>query len=146
MMPRQASWQDTIEDVDAAQDAVDQILRRADSHQVARFVFGKKWLHHVQHSVHLFFGLAHRQSADGDAGRVERSDEFGGGSSKVRLNAALNDSEQGLVAASLGFETNFRPAVSPLHRELAVFVIVWIRTFIESHDDVRAKVLLNSNR
>ena len=145
VMARKAGRQDTIEDVDAAQHAVDQIFRRANSHQVARFVFGQIRLHHIQHGVHLLLGLAHGESADGDAGRIERSDEFSGSNSKVRLNAALDDPKESLVAASLGFEANFRPAMSPFHGELAVLMVVGVGAFVESHDDVRAEVLLNSN-
>ena len=68
-----------------------------------------------------------------------------GSRSQVRLNAALHDPKESLVAASLGFEANLRPAVSPLHGELAIFMVVGIGTFVECHDDIRAEVLLDSN-
>ena len=92
-MARQAGRQNTIEDVDAARDAVDQVFGGADSHQVARFVFGQQRRDHIQRVVHLLLGLAHRESADGDAGRIERSDKLCGLSPQVRLDAALHDPE-----------------------------------------------------
>ena len=72
MMTRETSRQDAIEDVNAAQNAIDQIFGRADAHQIARLVFGKIWIHHIEHRMHFVFGLAHRQPADGNAGRIER--------------------------------------------------------------------------
>ena len=93
--------------------------------------------------MHFLLGLAYGQSADGDAGRIERRDEFSGGSSKVRLNAALDDPKESLVAAAPGFDANFRPAVSPFHGEPAVFVVVGIGALVECHDDIRAEVLLD---
>ncbi len=50
-------------------------------------------MHHIEHGMHFIFGLAHRQSADGDAGRIERRNKFSGLRSQVGLNAALNDAE-----------------------------------------------------
>ena len=96
--------------------------------------------------MHLSFGLAHGESADGDAGRIERSDKFSGSRSKVRLNAALHDPEQSLVGSRLRSEGTLRPAMSPIHSDDAVSVVVGIGTFVERHDDVRAEVLLNGNR
>ncbi len=89
----QAGRQDAIENVDAARHAVDQIFRRANTHQVAGFIFGQKWNDHVERVVHLLFGLANGESADGDAGGAERSNELGRLSPQVRLNAALHDPE-----------------------------------------------------
>jgi len=145
VVAREPGRQDAIEDVNPAQNAVDQILGRADSHQVARLVLGQVRLHHVEHGVHFLLGLSHRQAADGDAGRIKSSDEFSGGSSKVRLNAALDDPKESLVAAPPGFDANFRPTVSPFHGELAIFMVVGVGAFVEGHDDVRAEVLLNPN-
>ena len=145
VMARETGWQDAVKDVDAAQNAVDQILGRANTHQVARLVLGQVRLHHVEHGVHFLLGLPDREAADGDTGRIERSDEFSGSNSKVRLNAALYNPKEGLVAASLVFEANLRPAVSPFHGEPAIFMVVGVGAFVESHDDVRAEVLLNPN-
>src|SRR5215216_5372255 len=145
-MACEPGWQDAIEDINAAQHAVDQIFRRANAHQITRLILGQMWTHYIEHSVHFLLGLSHREAADGNARRIERSDEFGGSSSKARLNAALYNPKESLVAASLGFDTNFCPAMSPFHGELAIFMVVGVGTFIKSHDDVRAEVLLNSNR
>ena len=144
-MARQAGGQDAIEDIYPASDAVDQVFGGADSHQVARLGLGQERRDHVEHGVHFVFRLAHREAADGDAGRIERSDKFSGGRSKVRVNAALHNPEEGLVGASLGLETTLGPVVSPLHCDSAVLVVVGIGTFIEGHDDVRAETLLNAD-
>jgi len=93
MMTRETSRQDAIEDVHAAQNAVDQIFGRADAHQITRLVFRKQGLHHIEHGIHFVFGLAHGESADSNAGRIERGNKFSGSRSQVGLNAALNDAE-----------------------------------------------------
>ncbi len=65
--------------------------------------------------------------------------------SQVGLNAALNDAEQSLIVARLHLDASFRPAMSSIHGELGVGVIVGIGTFVERHDDVSAEVLLNAD-
>ena len=145
VMPRQAGRQDAIEDVDAAQDAVDQVFGRTDSHQVARLVLGQQRRDHIQHGVHLVFGFAHRQAPDGNPGRIERSDKLSGFSPQVRVDAALHNPEQSLVAALLRLDATLRPAVSQLHGNFAVGVVVGIGTFVEGHDDVRAEILLDAD-
>ncbi len=145
MMPRQPGWQHTIKDIHSARHAVDQIFGRADSHQVARFVFGQERRDHIQRSVHLLLCLPHRESADGNAGRIERGDEFGGLRSEVCLDAALHDAEQSLVWARLRFEGALCPAMSPLHGEFGVSVVIRVGAFVECHDDVCAEVFLDRN-
>lgn len=146
VMTRQPRRQDAVEDVHAAGDAVDQVFGRPDAHQVARLVFGKQRGHDVEHCVHLGFGLADGESANGDSGRPEGGDELGRLRSKVRADAALDDSEEGLVGAAFGFEGTFGPAMSPLHGDAAVGVVVRVGTFVEGHDDVRAEVFLDADR
>src|SRR3990172_545287 len=68
---RQPGGQDAVEDVHAAPQAVDQILRRADAHEVARLVGGQNVVHRFERRVHLIFRLAHRQPADGIARKSE---------------------------------------------------------------------------
>ena len=95
--------------------------------------------------MHLSLGLTHRKSADGDAGRIERGNKPGGSRPQVRINPALNDAEQGLIGPRFRFDRTFRPAMSPIHGNPAVHVIVGIGTFIEGHDDIGAKVPLNGD-
>src|SRR3972149_617099 len=111
----------------------------------ARMVLGLVRLQDLEQGVHFLLGLSPRQAADGDAGRIKSSDEFSGGSSKVRLNAALDDPKESLVAAPPGFDANFRPTVSPFHGELAIFMVVGVGGFVGGHDDVRAEGLLKPN-
>ena len=61
------------------------------------------------------------------------------------MNAALHDPEQCLVSPRLRFEGTLRPAMSPIHGDLAVGFVVGVGTFIECHDDVGAEVLLDRN-
>ncbi len=93
MMTGETSWQDAIEDVNAAQNTIDQVFGRANAHQITRLVFRKIWIHNVEHGMHFVFGLANRQAADGDAGRIERRNKFSGLRPQVGLNAALDDAE-----------------------------------------------------
>jgi hypothetical protein len=76
---------------------------------------------------------------------MERGDEFGGSSSQVRLNAALDDPEQSLVGSRLRLQGTFRPAMRPLHGEAGVSMVIGIGTLVEGHDDICAEILLNGN-
>ena len=146
MMAGQTGRQDTIEDIDAAQHPVDQVFGSADTHQIARLVFGVEGLHYIQHGVHFGLGLPHRQPADGDAGGIEGGNEFSGSRPQVRVDAALDDSKQGLVGTRLRLEAAFRPAMSAFHCHFAVAMVVGVRAFVEGHDDVGAEVLLDGDR
>lgn len=145
VVARQAGRQDTIEDVHAAQDTVDQIFGCADSHQVARLVFRQQRGDHIQHGVHFLFGLAHGESADGDARGVERGDELGGFRPQGRIHPTLHNPEQGLIPTRLRFERALRPAMRPLHGDFAVLVIVRVGALVKRHDDIRAEVFLNGD-
>src|SRR5215213_8561088 len=82
-------WQYTVKDINATHHAVNQIFWCPDSHQVARLVLRQKRSDHIKCILHLLFGFTHRESSNCDAGRIERSDECSGSSSKVCLNATL---------------------------------------------------------
>jgi len=92
-MTGEAGRQDTVKNIDAACHPVDQIFGCTDPHQVARFVFRQERNDYIKRIVHLLFGLAHGESANGDTGRIERRDKSGRVSPQVRLNAALYDPE-----------------------------------------------------
>ena len=74
-MTGQSCGQDAVEHIDAARDAVDQVFGRADTHQVTRLVIRQERSNQVQSCMHLCFGLADRQSADGDPWARQAGDE-----------------------------------------------------------------------
>src|SRR3954469_13707955 len=97
-----ASGQDAIEQVDAAADGVEQILRRADTHEVPRLFGGHRRTNDVENSVHFFGRFAAAQSADGVAGEIELGQLPSAPDAELGIEAALNYCESGLVAARRG--------------------------------------------
>ena len=107
-----------VEHVDAARHRADQVVRRADAHQVARPV-GRQQRHgRVQHGEHRRLALADRQPADRVAVEADLGQRVRRGGAQRGINAALHDAEQG---RSPGAGTNAclrqrRPAHGQLHR------------------------------
>src|SRR5689334_10596281 len=123
-MPCQTSWQHAIEDIHPAPHPIDQVFGCTYSHQVAWFVFGKQRRDHIQHGMHLFFGFAHGESTNSNAGCIQRSNETGGVCAQICLDATLYDPEYSLIAACLRLEGTLCPAMRALHGEFGVDMVV----------------------
>src|SRR5579859_5200378 len=70
---RHASRQDAIENIYAARNAIHQVFRAADTHQVAWLTGWKQRNALIQSRQHLRFGLANGQSANCVAWKIQRS-------------------------------------------------------------------------
>ncbi len=145
MVPRQPGGQNAVEDMNAARHTVDQIFRGADAHEIARFILRQQRSYDIEGIVHFLFCLTHGKAADGNAGCTEGGNEAGRLSPEICLNTALHNSKQSLVSPGLCFEGTLRPTMGPLHGQPAVGMIVWVGTFVESHDNVRAQIFLDGN-
>ncbi len=64
---------------------------------------------------------------------------------QVRVDPALDDAKEGLVVPFPGGQAALGPAVSPLHGEFAVSVVVGVGALVEGHDDIRPQVLLDGD-
>src|SRR5207245_8595289 len=93
----------TVAEVDARRDRLDQILRRAHAHQVARPLFGQA--RRLENSLTLLLRLAHRKAADGVAVEADVDQALDRLRAQLRMDAALDDAEQRVRA----FPCAFRP-------------------------------------
>ena len=100
-------------------------------------------IHHFQHGIHLGFGFADRETADGIAREIQPHQEFGRLLAQVGEDAALHDAEQRLVGACFGAQAAFCPGMGALHGSLAVIPVVRRSAFVKSHDDIGAQVFLD---
>ena len=144
-VPGIAGGHHAVEHVNAAGDAFQDIFWGTDAHKVPGFVCGQDLGHQLRHSIHVFYGFANREAADGIAFPPESGDGFCGYFAQFRIRAALNDGEKrlGMSVKRLGIVETLdaarEPAVCEAERFFRVFEIAGIRgTFIESHDDIRA--------
>ena len=133
----------TVEHVDTAFNAFQNIYRSPDSHEVARTVGRKYLIDYFNHFVHLFSRFAYCQSADCVSIGIFRCDVFCRAAAQVRINATLYDREERLLVTVLRFrfvetgDTAVQPAVSQFHRFLRIIIIGSSgSTFIESHHDI----------
>ena len=144
-VPGVAGRQHAVEHIDAAADALQNIFRRTDAHEVAGFVGGQYSSDQLGHGVHILHGFAHRQTADGVAFAAEGGDRFGRGPAQIGVGAALHDGEKSLRITVLRpgtvetLHTAGQPAVGQLHGLFSVIVLAGVRrTLVEGHDDVGA--------
>src|SRR2546421_9959618 len=90
---------DAVEHVNAARDALDQVFRRADAHQVARRVRRHLWRDPFDDLVHHFLLLADAQSPDGVAVEADLDRARKALAPQVQVRCALHDAEDRLTTA-----------------------------------------------
>ena len=141
-----------IEHVDAARDALDQVIRRADAHEIARLIRREIGLARFDRREHIRLRLAHREAAERVARQVEPRERLRAFPAQKRVGAPLNDAEQCPPFARLhqpleGGLRALRPAQREPHR--ARDLLVWRRqpdAFVELHDDVAIEQVLDLDR
>lgn len=111
-VPCYARGQHAIEQVDAVPDAFQQILGRADAHQVTRFVPRQLRRGVRNHPTHLHFGFSHAHPADGEAVRRKIRDEGDAFIPQILIDAALYNGKQRLIVRSrVMLKAGVQPAV-----------------------------------
>ena len=93
---RGAGGQDAIHHVDAKICILDNLFGCADSHQVARLVFGKMLQRGFDDFAGEFAGLAYAEASDGISGKSDLDGALGGFFAEVAVHAALDYAEEGL--------------------------------------------------
>src|SRR2546423_10109961 len=123
-----------VEHVNAARDALYQVFRRADAHQVARRVRRHLWRDPFDHLVHHFLLFAHAQSPDGVAVEAYFDRSRKALAPQVKVRRALHDAEDGLTTAQ-GFNCRraFRPA------RVRAFCTARVRAFALQLVEARAR-------
>ena len=113
---RVAGRHDAVEHVDAGGDRVDEVLRRAHAHQVARPVRGQPRRRVGDDARHVLLGLAHRDAADGVAVEADGLQRLARFVAQVLVHAALHDAEERVGVALVGLPRALRPAQRQPHR------------------------------
>ena len=111
-----------IEHVDAARDRLQDVLGRADTHQIARPVRRQERRHLLDHRQHHRLRLADRKAADGVAVKAGIDHAARAGVAQLGHIAALRDAEQHVPEGALSNARllRSRPAQRELHRALDV--------------------------
>ncbi len=92
-------------------------------------------------------GLAHRQTANGQAIKADLVEAFQGAHAQILVHAALNNAEQRRRVVAMGFFRALGPTQRQLHRYASDVFIGRVRgAFVENHHDVRAQITLDLHR
>src|SRR4051794_38759902 len=89
-----ARWQHAVEHVDAARDRLQEIFGRADAHQVAGTIGGKRRRGFVDHSAHDLTRFADRKAPDGVSLKTDIGERPHALGAQLRIVAALHDAKQ----------------------------------------------------
>src|SRR5712691_8605233 len=145
---RDAGGQHAVEQVDACHPAAEEVLGRADAHQVARLLRRQERRGVRDAFPHLRRILADREAAQSIAGQVERGDLGGVPLAQLAVEPSLDDPEQ--VAARVLQPLLLaarRPARGPGDGLLVLLPRgARRRALVEAHQHVRAELPLHLHR
>ena len=141
-----ARGNDAVEHVHPAAHGLDDVLRLADAHQVARPVGGQQGGGGLEDVVAFLHRFAHRQPADGIAVETDLEQALGRFAAQAGIHAALDDAEQGRRVVAMGRLRAPRPAQRQRHRFARLGLGSRIgRALVEDHDDVGAQRALHGH-
>ena len=86
-----------VEKIDTAINALQNVGRRPDAHQIADFILRHVRLDRLDDAVHFLCRLAHREAADRVAVQIQRGDLLHMRDAQVGVGRALIDAEQKLL-------------------------------------------------
>ena len=133
-----------VEHVHTASHTLDQILRLAHAHQIARLVGRHLRRQEVQHTDHLFLRFAHREAANCQAVEADLAKPFQRTHAQRLVHAALDDAKQCRRAVAMSDLGALGPTQRQLHRAARDVLVSRIgRALIEDHHDIRAQVTLD---
>ena len=138
---------DAVKHVDAARDTLDEVVGRADAHEIARLVFRQERRRVFEHFIHEFGRLADGQAADCIARQVHVHELCRVPFAQILVHAALHDAKQALIRGRHDCLAPLGPALRALRRGFGIVVIGRIRhALVKCHDDVGAKAHLRLHR
>ena len=137
-----------VEHVDAARHRFQNIVRRADAHQVTRLFGGQHRQGDIEHAQHDILRLTDGKAADGITLEIKLLQPFGRADTQIRLITALYDTEHGLAGLfAKGNAAALRPAQRHFHGALDFLALGRQRdALIELHLDVGIEQSLNFDR
>ena len=142
-----ARRQDAVEHVDAAPDRLDEVLRRADAHEITRLLRRQDRHDTVERRQHQLLALADREAADRVARKIHADERFRRAPPQLGVRAALHDRKQRLAGLRLVRESGMRalrPAQRQLHRLLRPVPLGrQLDALVELHLDVGAEQALD---
>src|SRR6266704_2480430 len=113
-----ARRQHAVEHVDSGRDRLDDILGRADAHEIARLVGGEPRRGVGEDPALVALGLAHREPADRVAVETDARQTREGFVAQALDHAALDDAEEGVRVAFVRALRALGPAQAQAHRLL----------------------------
>src|SRR5579872_3466847 len=105
----ETSLQNAIEHVDAVAHGFEEILRRSNTHDIARLLRGERFGGDRHHLVEQGFRLSHGEPSDAVARKVERRQLFSAFAPEMGVHATLHNAEESLVGAGMGTPGPLRP-------------------------------------
>ena len=143
-----AGGHDAIEHVHTPRHSAEQIVRRADTHQIARLVGGQCRGRVIEGGEHRLLALAHGQTADSIALEADLGQRIDGLQALVAEHAALHDAE---LAITLTRHEGSARAGGPAHGKLHRIARLLFggrkrRAFVERHGDGGIELVLDLRR
>ena len=105
-----AGRQDTVEDVDAGGDGVDEVPRTADTHQIADLAGRQKVRRHVERRADLLAALTDADAPDGVAVEPDLDEASGALGAEVRVDCPPGRSRRGPDRADCGRPGSVAPS------------------------------------
>ncbi|KAF1007167.1 MAG: hypothetical protein GAK32_02340 [Pseudomonas fluorescens] len=140
-------WHHAIEHVHTAANTLYEIFRFANAHKVTRFVSGHQARQVIQHLDHFMLGLAHRQTADGQAVEADLVQPLQRALAQAFMHPALHNAKQRGAVVGVGVLGTLGPTQRELHRHPRHVFIGRVRcALVKNHHDVGAQVTLNLHR
>ena len=96
-----AGWNDAVKHVDASLDRCQNVVWRADTHEVPRLVDGQAGDGYVQRVQHRRLALSYRQATDSVSVKADIDQFLRRTQAQIRIRAALDDAEQAIPVARL---------------------------------------------
>jgi len=146
-IPRVPRREHAVEEVDPVLDAAEQVVRRADPHQIAGPLGREGLVGDLERLDHLLLALAEAETADRVSLEPHPGEEDRAGAPEVGVPAALADPEDRLAGSHRDPPAARRPlerALDRLRRRLARRGRR--RAHVERHRDVHAEVPLDLHR
>ncbi len=145
--PGHARGDHAVEDVHPPVHRLEEVLGKADTHQVADVVHRQVRFGEVEHLLQQVEPLAHAHAADGHPVEGQILQRQGAVAAQSLEDAPLHDPEEELILALPRLQAPLGPAYRPLGGVPGVVARAGKGdALVEGHDDVSAQILLDLDR
>ena len=145
---RNARRENAVEHIDPVPYPREEVVRRADPHEIAWLVGGKQPHRIGEDLLHQLVRLTDTQASDGIARQIQRRHLGGVPCTQVAVHTALHNAKKALSLCIRHCVTAAQePPLRALRGCLGIGVVGRIRnTLVERHDNIRAETLLYLHR